>query len=59
PTGNWMLATNAEDLPPLDYRTSSAEELETFFRSLSTMPLRIDEQLLHWSTTTESPSPLP
>jgi glucan 1,3-beta-glucosidase len=58
PTGDWMIATNAEDLPRLNYRTSSAHELEHFFRSLSTMPLRIDEELLHWLTTDEKPAPL-
>ncbi|MDQ3813479.1 MAG: glycoside hydrolase family 5 protein, partial [Armatimonadota bacterium] len=58
PTSRWMLATNAQDWPALDLRTSTQQEIEAFFRSLSTMPLRFDEEMRHWLTTAEKPSPL-
>jgi glucan 1,3-beta-glucosidase len=58
PTGDWMIATNAANLPKLDYQTSSSEEIEAFFNSLSSVRLRIDEELLHWLTTEEKPAPL-
>jgi endoglucanase len=58
PTGSWRLATNAQDWPRLDLKTSTQQEIEVFFRSLSTMPLRFDEEMRHWLTTAEKPSPL-
>jgi endoglucanase len=45
PNGNWMLATNADNLPRLNLHSSPASDFESFFQSLSTMPLRLDDDL--------------
>ena len=55
----WMLTTNAQPFPKVDIHTSSKEEIEAAFRSLSTMPLVTDPDLLHWLTTDQKPAPLP
>ena len=55
----WKLTTNAENLKTVDIHTSSKEEIETFFKSMSTIPLATDEDVLHWLTTDEKPGPLP
>ena len=55
----WMLVTNRDPLPRLDFQTSSKQEIEAVFRSLSTMPMAVDEDLRHWLTTDQQPAPLP
>ena len=54
----WMLTTNAGAIPPIDYRTGTAAEIEAAFRGLATMPLVDDPDTLHWLTTSDSPRPL-
>lgn len=54
----WMLTTNANPIPAVDVHTSSIQQIEAAFRSLGTMPLTIDQDLLHWLTTDQSPRPL-
>lgn len=53
---NWYFATNANPLPPFDLRTSSLAEIESFFTSLSTMPIAFDETL---RAALSSPTPPP
>lgn len=55
----WMLNVNAENLKTVDIHTSSKEEIETFMRSMSTIPLAVDGDLKEWLTTDKQPSPLP
>ncbi len=54
----WSLTTNANAIPPVDIHTSSEKEIEAGFRSLATMPLVTNPDLLHWLTTDQRPSPL-
>ncbi len=54
----WSLTTNADAIPPIDIHSSSKEEIEAGFRSLSTMKLMTEPDLLHWLTTNEKPRPL-
>lgn len=51
---NWYLVTNEQPLPEIDVRTSSLEEIEAYFRALSTMPLVADEAL---NTALNAPTP--
>lgn len=54
----WMITTNAQPLAKVDIHTAPKEEIEAYFRGMSTMPLMDDPDTLHWLTTSESPPPL-
>ncbi len=56
--GSWGMVTNAEHLPEIRFSEASAEEIEAWFRSLSTLPIAVYEDLRYWLTADASPSPL-
>ena len=54
---NWYFVTNADPLATLDLKTAGLGEIETWFKSLATMPLAADEELRD-ALTSENPPPL-
>lgn len=56
--GSWGMVTNRDALPTLELATAPKNEIEAWFRGLSTMELAPHEELRHWLTTSESPAPL-
>lgn len=56
--GSWGMVSNAEPLPAIRFSEAGADEIENWFRSFSTMPYAVNEDLRHWMTTRDSPSSL-
>ena len=56
--GSWGMVTNAERLPEIRFTEASAQEIEDWFRALSTLPQEVYEELRHWLTTEDAPSSL-
>ena len=52
---SWYMATNAEPLPKVDAATASYEEIESFFASLATTPIAVNEPLRDMLTTATPP----
>lgn len=56
PKDYWAMVANKDPLPDVNFRNSSKQEIETFFKSMSTLELVADEDLRHWLTT-DGPTP--
>lgn len=61
--GAWGMVVNEEPFEPVTPMDATKEEMEAYFRSLSTMKYEIDEDLRYWMTTDRDlpamPDPLP
>ena len=53
---SWYMATNAEPLPKVDAATASYDQIESFFASLATTPLAVNEPLRDMLTTPTPPA---
>ena len=56
--GGWWLVTNKDPLPPINIRTASLEEIESYFKSFSTFEYRIHEELRDSLVSKEKLPPL-
>ncbi|MDB5327840.1 MAG: glycoside hydrolase family protein [Phycisphaerales bacterium] len=54
----WYMVTNADALPKLDAATASYEQIESFFKSLATAPIAVNEPLKA-ALTDPTPAPIP
>jgi len=50
---NWGMVTNKDSLLVLDLNNDSLNEIESWFRRLSSMEIAVDEDLRFWLTTNE------
>jgi hypothetical protein len=50
---NWGMVTNKDSLLVLDLNNDSLNEIESWFRRLSSMEIAVDENLRFWLTTNE------
>ena len=57
--GVWGMVTNKDALPDFEIKKWKYDQIQNYFKSLSTMEYQVDEDLKKWMTSTEEPSDLP
>lgn len=55
-SGVWGMVTNVRPIADINFNTDTKDRIESWFKSLSTMQIIVDEDLRYWLTTDEIPT---